>query len=504
MKTNFKRFLTLVLALVMVLTIVGCGSKKEDNKTDDTVNDDFFADDATVVEDDGDDADNTGDDADATTSNSGKKVTTKKKTVTKGTSNDDTDTDDTNGNSVTPKENKVGGKSIKNVLSTVPKKLKGTTVTMYNWNPASEYTGAPTVISDFEKKTGIKVEWKTINFEVYTTRLASLIASGSSPDVVRTRTPSSTRLMSFQPLSTTNYDFSDSAWDQVLMKDYSVNGVAYATSLKNTHLGSVTMMFYNKSLISKYDLENPYKLWKSGKWTVSKFKDMCKKYQEASKESFACVGWTYYAWNQLYGVAGPIGYNGKKYVSNIKNNKYLTSTIEIADLFNSSKMFGEGRAEIFDAGKSLFYAGASVYARRKNSYFGTLKADGTFYAVPMPSVDGQSTYYQGRDEYEAYGIAKGAKNPEAVPYFLRYFLDGSNYALSNFFCNEQNLEVYNWCMEQTNTIWSLGDGGENFSNRENGIYCKQGNQVKSFIDSNASEIDEMVTRYNEALGNLKK
>ncbi len=482
MKKNLKKLLTLVMALIMVLSIVGCGGSKKKSTNDSSVNDDFFADDVSSIEDSNSDGSDTTKDDNGSTS--------------KGKSN-------SNSSTSVPKANKVGGKSTDEVLSSIPKKLKGTTITMYNWNPASEYTGAPTVIKEFESKTGIKVEWKTINFEVYTTRLASLIAAGNSPDVVRTRTPSSTRLTSFQPLSACNYNFNDDAWDKVLMKDYSVNGVAYATSLKNTHLGSVSMMFYNKSLISKYDLENPYQLWKSGKWTVNKYLDICKKYKQLSKAEFASVGWTYYAWNELYGISGPIGYNGSEYSSNLKNNTYLTSTIQVADLFHNNT-FGEGRAEMFDPGKCLFYAGASVYARRKNSYFGTLKSEGNLYAVPMPSVDGQSKYYQARDEYEAYGIAKGAKNPEAVPYFLRYFLDGSNYNLSNFFCNEQNLEVYNWCMSQTNTIWSLGDGGDNFSNRENGIYSKQGNQIKSFIDSNSSEIDEMVTRYNNALSSLEK
>ena len=472
MKNNVKRFAALFLALLMIFTIAGCGSEEKPATTSDVeTNDDFFTDDVTVVE-----------------NNDSKEAESK---------------NETKSNTSVPKGNKVGGKSADAVLASMPKKLKGTKITMYNWNPASEYTGAPTVIQEFEKKTGIKVEWKTINFEVYTTRLASLIAAGNSPDLVRTRTPSSQRLISFQPLSTTKYDFSDSAWDKVLMKDYSVKGVAYATSLKNTHLGSVAMMFYNKALINKYDLENPYTLWKNGKWTMNKFISMCNAYKSASNEQFACVGWTYAAWNQLYGISGPIGYDGTKYYSNLSNKKYLTSTIAVADYFNSSKIFGEGRAEIFDASRSLFYAGASVYCRRKNSYFGTVKAAGSFYAVPMPSINGQSTYYQPRDEYEAYAVAKGAKNPEAVPYFLRYFLDGSNYDLSSFFCNKQNLEVYNWCMSQKNTIWSLGDGGDNFNNRENGIYTKQGNQIKSFIDSNASEIDAMVKKYNDALKNLK-
>ena len=474
MKVNMKKMITMLLAVMMLLTVAGCGSSDKTKQTSDAAaNDDFFADDVTVVESDSKD----------------KKEDSKSKKKE---------------NANVPQENKVGGKSASEVLASMPSKLKGSKLTVYNWNPASEYTGAPTVIQQFEKKTGIKVEWKTINFEVYTTRLASLIASGNSPDLVRTRTPSSTRLTSFQPLSVTKFDFSDEAWDQILMKDYSVNGVPYATSLRNTHLGSVAMMFYNKSLINKYDLENPYTLWKNGKWTMSKFVKMCKDYKAASNEAFGCVGWTYNAWNQLYGVAGPIGYDGTKYFSNLSNNKYLTSTVAIADYFNTSKLFGEGRAEVFDANRALFYAGASVYARRKNSYFGSVKAAGSFYAVPMPTVDGQSTYYQPRDEYEAYAIAKGAKNPEAAPYFLRYFLDGANYDLSNFFCNKQNLEVYNWCMSQKNTIWSLGDGGEIFNNRENGIYSKRGNQIKSFIDSNAAEINQMVKKYNEALADLKK
>lgn len=477
MKANLKKWVALCLAIVLAFAIVGCGAKKETSSDGEITNDDFFADDVTVTS-DTDEGKNAGGGT-KTGNGSGKK------------------------NEV-PNANKVGGKSADDVLASMPKKLRGTTLTMYNWNPASEYTGAPTVIQEFEKKTGIKFNWQTVNFEVYTTRLASLIASGSSPDLVRTRTPDSTRMTAFQPLSTANFDFSDEAWDQVLMKDYSVNGVVYATSLKNTHLGSVAMMFYNKSLIEKYDFENPYTLWKNGKWTVSKFIQMCKDYKAASKESLACVGWTYNVWNQLYGVAGPVGYDGTKYYSNLLDNRYLTSTIEVADYFNSSQLFGEGRAEIFDQGKNLFYAGASVYARRKNSYFGSVKAAGSFYAVPMPAVDGQSTYYQPRDEYEAYAIAKGAKNPEAVPYFLRYFLDGSNYDLSGFFCNKQNLEVYNWCMSQTNTIWSLGDGGESFMNSEDGIYRKQGNQIKSFIDSNSAEIDAVVKSRNDAIGNLQK
>ena len=127
MKTSIKRLLALFLASMMVLTVAGCGAENEEVPVSEvTANDDFFADDVTLIEDD----DN-------------KKENTSK---------------EENNKTEVPKENSVSGKSADEVLAAMPKKLRGTTITMYNWNPASEYTGAPTVIQDFEKKTGIKVE----------------------------------------------------------------------------------------------------------------------------------------------------------------------------------------------------------------------------------------------------------------------------------------------------------------------------------------------------------
>ena len=226
MKQTLKSLFAMLLVMVMLFTVAGCENDKvttsEPAGTQDggeeVNNDDFFTDTTEdVATEDGGNADGTGNAGG--TGNSGKPS---------GAS----------GNKA-PTENKIGGKTWEEVKASIPKNLKGTTVNMYNWNPASEYTGAPTVIEQFEKETGIKVKWNTINYEVYVTRLAALVASGDAPDTVRCRLPVPDRLQSFQPLSTANYDFTDAAWDQVLMKDYTVGGVCYATSLKNTHLGSV-------------------------------------------------------------------------------------------------------------------------------------------------------------------------------------------------------------------------------------------------------------------------
>ena len=474
MKQTLKTILAGLLVLTMLFTAAACGGNggKDDdtNKPATDANDDFFTD--TEV------------------------VNSQEEEVTQN------ETTNTQPGDI-PDENKIGGKSWADVLASMPKKLKGTKVVLYNWNPAAEYTGAPKVLEDFKKETGITVEWMRINYTEYVTKLAGLIAAKDSPDVVRTRMPMPERLEQFQSLDTANYDFTDAAWDKIVMKDYTVNGVTYATSLKNTHLGSVGMMFYNKSLIEKYDMEDPYRLWKDGKWTLSKFVSMCQEFAKEHNTSSAATGMTYNKWTQMYGIADNIAYENGKFVNKMGDAKFLTITQQFADHYNTNKIFSQGQAEIFDSSGALFYAGASVYARKKNSYFGTLKAEGNFYAVPMPSVDGQGTYYQQKDEYEAYAIARGAKNPKAVPYLLRYFLDGANYELDSFFCNKQNLEVYNWCMSQENSIWggSFSSGGVE---EEEGWYNLTGNQIKSLIDRISPAIDKQAKELNDAMAKLGK
>lgn len=197
MKQTIKTLLASLLALTMLFTAAACGGDEGTASNDD--NNDFFTDTEVV-----------------------------------NSNEEETDKDDASasGSSETPDENKVGGKSWKDVLASMPKSLKGTTVTIYNWNPAAEYTGAPAVLEDFEKETGIKVEWMRVNYSEYVTKLSGLIASNEAPDVARTRQPVPERLAQFQSLDAAKYDFTDAAWDQVVMKDYTVNGVTYGQFVK--------------------------------------------------------------------------------------------------------------------------------------------------------------------------------------------------------------------------------------------------------------------------------
>lgn len=485
MKKTVLSGIALLLALTMIFVMGGCGGKKNANDTASTAGeDDFFTDTEVGMENEGNGADTAASDASSSNQSSG--------------------------TASTPDTNQIGGKSWSEVLKSMPGNLKGTTVTVYNWNPRDEYTGAPTAIKNFEKETGITVKWITENYDTYLTKLAAMVASNNAPDLVRTLKPDPMSMKSLQPITATGFDFSDGAWDASLMKDYTYNGRCYATNLKNTHIAGVSFLLYNKSLINKYDLSDPYKLWKNNQWTMSAFIKLCKEYKRESKADFACGGQDWSKWSQMYGIPGPVGFSNGKFVNNSTDAKFVSVTQQIADLYNTDHLLAYWKADEFNNGDCLFWAGGAVFARRQNAYFATLKSSGSLNVVPMPSVDGQGKYYQDMSEYEAYGIAKGAKNAAAAPYFLRYFLDPANYNLSSFFCSAQALEVYNWCMEQENKVWTTNYGiNEQFYGSEtdgywDGIKDSTGAQIISFLKSNSSVIQQRVDKFNKAIGELQK
>lgn len=472
MKKQITRIFSLLLVLVLCFTCAACGG--DTNSTPNTNNDDFFTDTQNIISTESE----TQGDATVPSNQTG--------TSTSGST------------SSVPQNNVVKGKSLAEVLKSIPKDLKGTTIEVANWNPISEYAGAEEAIKKFESLTGIKVKWTVIEYSVYFSKISSRIAVDDAPDVCRTRTPNVVVLQNFQPLSVTGYDFSDEAWDSTLMKNYTINNNAYATSLAGTHINSATMMFYNKSLILKYNLDDPYKLWKNGKWTWDKFISLSEEFIKASKSEWAVTSSNYDPWLPSFGVQGPVEFDGAKYKSIIKTDKYIDAMQTITDMHTGTKILKHWDTSGFENGNGLFFVGDSVYARRRNSYFASLKKDGLLEVVPMPSHG--DAYYQGMGEYEAYAVAKGAKNPKAVPYFLRYFLDPANYDMNSFFMSTQALEVSNWCMEQKNIKWPTYNGGiADYKDTFGDIFNKPSDQVKTFIDSNSSVIDTRVKTYNNII-----
>lgn len=484
---KMKSVLALSLAALMMFSAAACGKKVDNSSSNPANDDDLFADTEITISSDSQSGSTTGD---------GK------------TSNSTSGSQGSSGGS-TGGSTAVGGKSWKDVLSSMPSSLRGTTLTVYNWNALKEYTGAPAAVKAFEKQTGITVKWITQNYRTYLSQLASKVAADQAPDLVRTNTPKPSGLLSLQSITATGYDFSDAAWDQQTMKDYTYTGKVYATSLKGTHVGSAAVVLYNKSLIAKYDLEDPYQLWKSGKWTFTKFLDIARAYKKASKADFAIGGGEYEFYANLYGVQGPLKYDGTKFVNMLKDSTFINITKTMADLRNTESVFRGWGSDEFNNGECLFWFNGAIYARKDNAYFQNLKSAGSLNIVPAPTIEGQSTQYQPMTEYEAYGISQGAKNAKAAPYFLRYFLDPANYDMNSFFSSKQALEVYNYAMSQPNRIWAtpykentefLGDNHDEFAK---GYGTINGSQVITFFDTNYAVMDNRAKEYNSQLAKMQ-
>ena len=162
----------------------------------------------------------------------------------------------------------------------------------------------------------------------------------------------------------------------------------------------------------------------------------------------------------------------------------------------------------FGSGKILFFTDSTISGRRTHYYWPDLKSTGSLGCVPMPSMDGID-YVQEFTEYEAYGVPKTAKNPEAAYYFLRYYLDGENYDEQTFFCDATILEVYKSCMAQKNTFINCDavvlteEVGLTSAKFKANMKGQKESQVNTKLNSYKSVIDAAVAGANGTLEKIK-
>ena len=142
-----------------------------------------------------------------------------------------------------------------------------------------------------------------------------------------------------------------------------------------------------------------------------------------------------------------------------------------------------------------------------NSYFQNLKNSNSLGTVPIPTATGESKVIFG--ELEAYGLAKGAKNAKAAPYFLRFFLDSANYDINAFFANAQAKEVYEYLMAQSSKLWDTGivdhEGFTKIADPgiEKPLLNATSEQVKSVVDQVKPLVENRVKNLNDILAKLQ-
>lgn len=421
-----------------------------------------------------------------------------------GSGDDKTDTADKGG---AVNSNSQGWKEIK---AKIPADASGKSIEVFTWNDLSDVTGAPAVVENFTKETGIKIEWNKSGgtMDDYFTKVVARVASNDAPDIVRLRGTDLGVLQVLQPLDSFDFDFKSADWDSRIMDIYTFGGKTYATNMRNTLLQQPRCLIYNKKLISKYDLEDPYTLWKNGQWTWAKFEEICEIYADEAGDN--ATAWTSYRWADAADVYGSalIKREGDKFVANTDDGNLLkgwqTMTTLVEKGITNNIRFDRNN---FENGKVLFFTESPIGVRRTHYYFQSLKSTGSVAIVPLPTVEG-GTDAVIWSEVEAYGIPEGAPNGNLSPYFLRYYLDGDNYDKKTFFADPTILDVYESLMKadkifvnyDTELITEdVGIGGIHLNAR---LVNAKPAQIKARIDENANIVKAAVDNANGMITKL--
>lgn len=338
------------------------------------------------------------------------------------------------------------------LIAKMPKELKKTKIKFLNWYDPMQRE-EKVVIEEFEKKTGIDVEIIVKQYgPEYNGSLAQLVATGDSPDVLRMLAPRPSHIRYLQPMSVTGFDFSSKAWDKEAEAAYSVNGKAYATNLRYSPFFLPAVMFYNTKTMEEYEFEDPYELFKKGEWTWDKLVEICGEWVKSNPDF---EGLSMLPKGDLPAMSAGIDwckYDGKQYSVDLTDANMLEKwqfTLEN----KKAKIFTEDQSKFDNSNQTTLFAVMDATALQSSSeYYRKTRKRGNLKCVPIPSWGKDKTYYVPLIENLAFGIPVDAKNPKAVPYFLAYYLDFSNYDTegTKFFYSEQAREVYINLMKMTN------------------------------------------------------
>lgn len=394
------------------------------------------------------------------------------------------------------------------VKAKMPKDL-GKEIVFYNWNEASSMPGAEKAIENFTKETGIEVVWKTTSYYDYSTELAAMITTNNAPDIVRLRCQDPAVMPYLTPLTDYGYDFTDQAWDHNAMYHYMFNNEPYAAVLKDTPYFQPSVMYYNRDLVGRFNMEDPYKLWKAGQWTYNKLATMCVKFSKTAGSQYKAITTMEGGYRNTIG-ASYTRYNPEKnkFESGMDDKNLLIAGQWIAQL-NAKDVIATKDIDFdaFDNGLILFYTDSLIAARTTHFYAKPVKAQGNLGVVPLPTIP-DAEYKVNLSENEAYAIPQGAKNPKAVPYFLRYWLSSENYDMTKFYCDAQAKEVADYLKTQPYVMnadaWLNKDvhGATNIEINQ-AIRDADPAQVKTIIDSYKPVIDTFVQMANEKIAEMK-
>lgn len=292
------------------------------------------------------------------------------------------------------------------------------------------------LVSAFEKKYNCKIVAKELDFNNYSTLISNAKASGEPYDIIfchGSRFPeiplSGVVTDLSQYITTADYDTGKGGIDIVKSSYFAMDDKLYGVVGGEGAVDPI-VIYYNKLMFSKNGLEDPYELYKSGKWTWSKLREQGKKVTDASKNIY----YGNYGFAKL-DIVHSLGVS----LMTWKDNKVVINTSDsvvtkgfqlLYDLFNTSKIFSQDHQSGDEY--TTFAAGKSFCTMQESQKYPRICGDAADSAafnrdasnvgvVPLPQDSASAKRGYPCGWYTAVMAGSGSSDPRAAVAFAKFW-----------------------------------------------------------------------------------
>ena len=223
--------------------------------------------------------------------------------------------------------------------------FKGKTFTMAARDDSAYTTSHfKRLVAAFEKKYNCKIDMKNISFSNYATILSNAKASGKPYDIIfchGSRFPEIPLSGVVNDLSgyltTADYDTGKGGIDIAKSSYFVLDDKLYGV-VGGEDAVYPCVIYYNKLMFKKNGLEDPYELYKAGKWTWSKLREQGQKVTDESKNIYY-ADYYFIDLSVVHSFGTSImTWKNNKVVNNLNDTNVIKGYQLIYDLFNKSKI----------------------------------------------------------------------------------------------------------------------------------------------------------------------
>ena len=441
-----KRIIALLMAVVLVFSLAGCGNTgnesdveieyqdvyvdqygnpvdpnavSSNNNTTDASSEDNTSNASS------DNANNNSSDNANNTSSDNKQNNTSSDNKQNNTSSDDkqnnTSSDDKQNN--TSSDNNANSNS--NGVN--PEDYRGKTVVFATTILSSEDESGP-VVDSFEKQYGITV--KEVLVGEIITEVGGMIASGQTVDCIRSNGDFPAVMSIMQSLTPAKLDYNDPIWDQNVFKESTYGGEPYLCSTVGNIWNEAVCVLYSKSLLQRAGAYTPEEYDKAGKWTWDAFAEIARAVNKL-EGAYGCT----FDIAQMLGSAG-VGiydYNNGKFENGMKDERFVEAFTKLTQWRKEGFVTDSGVNQFSDGTVGLAVSLGWGLKKNGSNVNANWNDIGCYY---LPAYDENTPAYS-TSFFRGWGLVRGSKEPVAAGLFLRYYLDVNNYDTSSAFIHDE-------------------------------------------------------------------